>query len=82
VAWPPGSFVLAPQAALPTAQVPMAPLAGVTEPNVCGATIAVPAGTKLGTWSFEIQKQGAGDFRSLTRNDIGDVILLIDFQVS
>jgi Tc toxin complex TcA C-terminal TcB-binding domain/ABC toxin N-terminal region/Neuraminidase-like domain/Salmonella virulence plasmid 28.1kDa A protein len=82
VAWPPGNFVLAPQAPLPAAQLNMAPLAGVTEPNVCGATIAVPAGTKLGSWSFEIQKQGAADFRSLSKNDIGDVILLIDYQVS
>ena len=82
VAWPPGAFVLAPQAPLPTAQVPMTPVAGVTEPNVCTATIAVPAGTHLGTWSFEVQRQGAADFRSLGKNDIGDVILMVSYEVS
>ena len=59
VAWPPGNFVLAPQAPLPTAPVTMTPVAGVTEPNVCAATIAMPADTPLGTWSFELQQQGA-----------------------
>ena len=34
VTWPPGNFVLAPQAPLPTALVNMTPVAGVTEPNV------------------------------------------------
>ena len=82
VAWPPGDFVLAPQAPLPTASVPMTPVAGVTEPNVCAATIAMPVDTPLGTWSFELQQQGAPDFRSLTKNEIGDVVLLVSYDVS
>lgn len=82
VAWPPGNFVLAPQAPLPTAQVNMVPVAGVTEPNVCAATIAMPPNTPLGTWSFELQQQGAADFRSLTKNALGDVLLLVSYDVS
>ncbi|HTA43725.1 MAG TPA: neuraminidase-like domain-containing protein [Bryobacteraceae bacterium] len=82
VAWPPGNLVLAPQAPLPTAQLTMAPVAGVTEPNVCAATIALPAGTPLGKWSFEIQQQGAPDFQSLTKDMISDVILMVQYAVS
>lgn len=82
VAWPPGNFLLAPQAPLSTAPVPMTPVAGVTEPNVCAATIAMPADTPLGTWSFELQQQGAPDFRSLTKNEIGDVVLMVSYEVS
>jgi hypothetical protein len=82
VAWPPGNFVLAPQAPLPTAQVTMTPVAGVTEPNICAATIAMPPNTPLGTWSFELQQQGAPDFRSLSKNAIGDVLLLVSYDAS
>lgn len=82
VAWPPGNFVLAPQAPLPTAQLPMTPVAGVTEPNVCAATIVLPAGTPLGKWSFEIQQQGAADFQSFTKDMITDVILIVQYAVS
>jgi hypothetical protein len=82
VAWPPGSFVLVPQAPLPNAQINMVPVAGVTEPNVCAATIAMPPNTPLATWSFELQQQGAADFRSLTKNALGDVLLLVSYDVS
>lgn len=82
VAWTPGSFVLAPQAPLPTALVNLLPVAGVTEPNICSGTIALPANTPLGTWSFELQAQGAADFHSLTKNSIADVLLLVNYQVS
>jgi hypothetical protein len=82
VAWPPANFVLTPQAPLPTAQLAMTPVAGVTEPNVCAATIALPANTPLGTWSFELQVEGAADFRSLNKNVISDVLLLVSYQTS
>jgi hypothetical protein len=82
IAWPPGNFVLVPQTPLPSTPVTMAPVAGVTEPNVCSATIVLPANTPLGTWNFELQQQGAPDFRSLTKNKIGDVLLLVSYQVS
>ena len=82
VAWTPGSFVLAPQAPLPTALVNLLPVAGVTEPNICSGTIALPANTPLGTWSFELQAQGAADFHSLTKNSIANVLLLVNYQVS
>ena len=80
VGWPPGSFVLVPQAPLPVAQVVMAPVAGVTEPNVCMGTVKVPNPTTLGSWGFEIQQQGAADFRSLNQNVVGDIFLFISFQ--
>jgi hypothetical protein len=82
VGWPPGNFVLAPQAPLPTALLTMTPVAGVTEPNVCTATINIPGGTALGQWTFELQKQGAPDFQSLTKNDPGDLLLLVHYSVS
>jgi hypothetical protein len=82
ISWPGGSYVVQPQAPLPTTNVAMPPVAGATEPNVCSGTVAVPAGTQLGTWSFKIRKQSAADFRSLTKNDLGDVLLLVSFQVS
>ena len=35
---------------------------------------------RSGTWSFELQQQGAPDFRSLTKSEIGDVVLLISYS--
>ena len=82
VARPPGDFVLAPHAPLPTTPVPMTSVAGVTEPNVRTATIALPPKTPPGTWSFELQQPGAPDVRSLDENEIGDVLLLVSYEVS
>ena len=82
VAWESGNFVLAPQAPLPTASVNMTPVTGVTEPNVCAATITMPPSTPLGTWSFKIKQASAADFRSLTKNLIGDVVLLVNYDAS
>ena len=82
VAWPPASFSLAPQAPLPTAAVPLTPVAGVTEPNICAGTIALPPNTGPGTWSFKLQQQGAADFRSLTPDTIGDVLFLVNYDAS
>jgi hypothetical protein len=82
VAWPPGNFVLVPQSPLPTVPITLTLVPGVTEPNVCAGTIMMPANTPVGTWSFELQRQGAPDFQSLNRNQISDVILVVNFDVS
>jgi hypothetical protein len=82
VAWQQTKFVLAPQAPLPTTLLTMSPVAGATEPNICGATITLPPNTPLGSWSFKIQQQGAADFQSLNKNLIGDVLLLISYSAN
>jgi Tc toxin complex TcA C-terminal TcB-binding domain len=83
ISWPPGTFALVPQAPLPTTLINMQPVAGATEPNVCtSGVITLPANTPLGTWSFELQLQGATNFNSLSKNAIGDVLLLVNYQVS
>ncbi len=82
LAWPPGTFVVVPQAPLPAAPVLMTPVPGATEPNVCAATIVMPPNTPLGTWSFKLQQSGAADFRSLTTALIGDVLLLVNYDAS
>jgi hypothetical protein len=80
---PPGPFNLIPQAPFPTATINLLPVAGSTEPNVCTSGPIIPtAGTApLGTWSFELQLEGAASFNSLSKNAIGDVILLVSYQV-
>jgi hypothetical protein len=80
-AWEPGNFVLKPQAPLPTNDVTLTPVAGVTEPNVAGGTVAV-ANASPGTWTFKLRTAAAGDFHSLTRDLIGDALLLVAFEVS
>ena len=80
VAWPPGNFNLVPLAPLPTAPVALTPVAGVTEPSICSGTINLPPNTPLGTWSFQLQRQGAADFVSLTPDLIGDVILEVNYS--
>lgn len=81
VAWPTGTFVLMPQAPLPTAPIAMAAVPNVSEPIVVSATIPSP-GTVPAIWSFEIQQQGASNFTSLTPDMIGDVLLVVNYQVS
>jgi Tc toxin complex TcA C-terminal TcB-binding domain/Neuraminidase-like domain/Salmonella virulence plasmid 28.1kDa A protein len=81
IAWPSGTFVLVPQAPLPTAPITMTPVPGTTVPTVVAASIATP-GTIPATWSFKIQKQGASDFISLTPDTIGDVLLLLSYTAS
>jgi len=81
IAWPTGTFVLVPQSPLPTAPITMTPVASVTEPTVVSATIASP-GTVPALWSFELQQQGAPNFTSLTPDTIGDVLLVVNYQVS
>ena len=42
----------------------------------------MPANTSPGTWSFEVQKQGATDFHSIGNADLGDILLLVNYEVS
>jgi hypothetical protein len=35
-----------------------------------------------GKWAFKLRTTAAGDFRSLTRNDIGDLLLIVSYQAS
>jgi hypothetical protein len=79
--WNPGNFVLQPQAPLPTSNVTLAPAVGVTEPNVATGNVAV-ASASPGTWTFKLRTAAAPDFRSLSPDDVGDVLLLVTFQVS
>jgi hypothetical protein len=74
----PGSFVLQPQAPMPAGDISMPPLAGVSEPNVVSAAVAPPPGAP-GTGSFKLRRGSAGDFRSLTAEEVGDVLLLVAF---
>jgi hypothetical protein len=82
VSWVPGNFVVEPQAPLPSTDITMAPVPNVTEPNVCSGIVTVPPAAPVGTGTFKLRKQSAGDFHSLTKNDIGDALLLVSFQVS
>jgi len=79
-ALPAGAFVLVPQAPLPTTPIAMTVVSGAMEPQVSTATITVP-GIALGTWSFELQLSGAPDFHSLSKNAIGDLLLLVNYNV-
>ncbi len=79
--WEPGNFVLKPQAPLPTSDVTLTPVAGVTEPNVASGNVAV-ANASPGTWTFKLRTAAAGDFHSLTPDSVSDVFLLVSFQVS
>jgi hypothetical protein len=84
VGWPPESFVLEPQTPLTQApaDIPMAPVAGSTEPNICSATLVVPPNTVPGKWTFKLKTSSAVDFRSLTKNDIGDLLLVVGFSAT
>jgi hypothetical protein len=84
VSWEPGDFVIQPQAPLPSAgvNINMTPVAGSSVPNVCSATIPFPPGVKLGGWSFKIKQASAADFHSLTKDLIGDVILMLSYDAS
>ena len=84
VGWPAGNFTLEPQA--PLTQMPadmtMSPVGGSTEPSICGATLTVPPNTAPGKWTFKLKTAAAADFRSLTKNDIGDLLLLLGYQAT
>ena len=82
VAWPPGKFTL--KSPLYTGTKPMNPVSVPTEGNLSvSAADAFAPNTPLGKpWSFELQQEGAPVGRSLTSNDIGDVLLLVSYDVS
>jgi hypothetical protein len=84
VSWEPGDFVIQTQTPLPSAgvNINMVPVAGSSVPNVCSATIPFPPGVKLGWWSFKIKQASAADFHSLTKDLIGDVILMLSYDAS
>ncbi len=82
LSWNATSLVVEPQAPLPGADVVMAAVGGGTEPYVWAATIPTPAGTPLGTWSFKLRQQTAADFHSLSRNAVGDVILIVNYTAA
>lgn len=77
----PGNFVLAPQAPLPGANVTLTPVAGVTEPNVVSGAVGVAA-EPPGTWTFKLRTAAAADFRSISAEDVGDVLLLLTFAAA
>ena len=78
----PGGFKVTPQAPLPTTELTMTPVAGMTEPTMYTTTINLPANTPLGNWSFAIKRASAADYRSISKDQVGDVLLLVDFTVS
>jgi hypothetical protein len=80
--WNPGIFVLKPQAPLPVADVNMTPVPGVTEPSVASGLVALGGNVPPGPLSFKLRSAGAADFRSMTENDVGDLLLLIAFQAT
>jgi hypothetical protein len=54
---------------------------GVTEPNVATGSVNV-ANAPLGRWSFKLRAASAPDFRSVNRNTLGDLLVLVQFQAT
>ena len=84
VGWPTGDFTIEPQdvlAQLP-ANVTMVPVAGSSEPNITSASLVVPPNLQPGKWTFKVRTAAAVDFRSLTKNDLGDIFLFLNFQAT
>ena len=82
---PAAGFTLAPQGPLlPGTSIAMTPVAGVTGPNIYTSTPIIPLspGIPLTPWQFKIQMAPATDFQSLTKDNIGDVLLLVNFNAS
>jgi hypothetical protein len=75
-----GSFELEPQAPLSTTSVTLAPIPGA--PGVATGMVAVPSGTTPGTWTFRLRASGATDWRSLTNDQLGEVVIAAAFEVS
>jgi hypothetical protein len=42
----------------------------------------VPPNTPSGKWTFKLKTAAAADFRSLTKNDVGDLLLLVSFTAA
>jgi len=81
VSWDAGDFVLEPQAPLPTNRVTLSPVTGVKDPYVSSGDVAL-TNQSPGKWSFKIRRSATTDFRSLTRNDLGDLLLITYFDVT
>jgi Tc toxin complex TcA C-terminal TcB-binding domain/Neuraminidase-like domain/Salmonella virulence plasmid 28.1kDa A protein len=75
-----GTFLVAPQTPLPTADVTLSAVAGTSEPAIVSGAITPPP-TSPGTWSLKLRSSAAVDFHSLSADDIGDVLLLVAFSV-
>lgn len=75
-----GSFVLAPQAPLPTATVNLNPPS--PQSPVANGTVMLPPATGPEAWSFKLRASDAADFNSLTAGRIGDVLVAATFQAS
>jgi hypothetical protein len=78
------TFTLVPQGPLlPGTSITMTPVAGVTGPNLYTSTPIIPvsSGIPLTPWQFKIQMAPATDFQSLTKDNLGDVLLLVSFNV-
>jgi len=73
--------VAQPQAPLPSAPVTLTPIAVGSGPQVAVGTLAVP-GVEPGVWTLKLRSHMAPDFRSLTANDIGDVLILVTFDAN
>ena len=85
VGWPPGKFTLKSPLHSDTEPLPMSPVAVATEGNLCvsAAQGFAPNPALLEQpWTFQLQQEGAADWRSLTSNEIGDVLLLVSYHVS
>jgi len=82
--WPSGDFKLQPQDVLTQAagDLTMTTVAGSPEPNLTAATLVIPANLQPGKWTFKLRTVGAADFRSLTRNDISDILLFLSFKTT
>jgi len=81
VSWAGGDFVAQPQAPLPSAPLTLTPIAVGSGPQVAVGTLAVP-GVEPGVWTLKLRSHMAPDFRSLTANDIGDVLILVTFDAN
>jgi len=83
VSWIPGAFVVEPQVPLTAADVTLTQVAGTAAPSLFQGPLGVPANLQPGkAWTFKIRTAGAADFRSLKKSDIGDLLLLVAFQVT
>ena len=84
VGWPTSDFTIEPQDVLTQlpADVTMTPMAGSTEPNITSAALVVPPNLQPGKWTFKVRTAAAVDFRSLTKNDLGDIFLFLNFQAT
>jgi hypothetical protein len=77
---PGGSWVLQPQAPLPTADVTLSPISGY--PGVAAGTVALAADTAPGTWTFKLKASTAADWQSLKSTQLGDMVLMVNFTAN